>query len=171
MKPANRPVVSLRGFSLDRRSAAGDVPVLRDLDLDLMPGRWLTVLGANGAGKSSLLKYLAAAEAPVAGRAAILFQDPEEQIVATSVDRELALGRPGCDAAGLRSEFGLGTAGGLDPRLLSAGRKQRLALAVALGGAPDLLLCDEPTSLQDPQQARWVLDRLDRWRHESGGAQ
>jgi len=54
--------------------------------------------------------------------------------------------------------------------MLSAGQKQRLVLAVAMGGAPEILLCDEPTSLQDPEQGRWVLQRLDEWRRQSQGA-
>ena len=169
MTPDNRPLLSLRGWSLARQTADGAVPLLTDIDLELQPGRWLAVLGGNGAGKSSLLRFLAADESPVADRAAILFQDPDDQIIATGVDRELTLGRPDRDPAALRREFGLGPRGELNPRLLSAGQKQRLALAVALGSQPEILLADEPTSLQDSDQAAWVLDRLDRWRHETGG--
>jgi energy-coupling factor transporter ATP-binding protein EcfA2 len=58
----------------------------------------------------------------------------------------------------------------MNPRLLSAGQKQRLVLAVALVAGPGVLLCDEPTALQDPVQSRWVLDRLERWKEDTGGA-
>lgn len=144
--------------------------MLRDIDLDLHPGRWLAIIGANGSGKSSLLKFLACEDSPVADTAAIMFQDPDDQIFATGVDREISLGRTESNAAAVREEFGLSGLGEMNPRLLSAGQKQRLVLAVALGDQPEVLLCDEPTSLQDPGQARWVLDRLDRWRTETGGA-
>jgi len=144
--------------------------VLRDIDLDLRPGRWLAIIGANGSGKSSLLKFLACEDSPVADIAAIMFQDPDDQIFATGVDREITLGRTQSNAAAVREEFGLSGLGALNPRLLSAGQKQRLVLAVALGDQPEVLLCDEPTSLQDPDQACWVLERLDRWRAETGGA-
>jgi energy-coupling factor transport system ATP-binding protein len=154
---------------LSRRVPGGELAVLRNIDLDLWPDRWLAVIGANGSGKSSLLKYLASDESPVAGGAAIMFQDPDEQIFASSVERELALGRPGLDTVGVLAEFGLAELARLDPGLISAGQKQRLALAVALAGNPDILLCDEPTALQDPAQAAWVLDRLSRWRRSTRG--
>lgn len=163
-------LLSLRGWTLERQTATGSRPILRDIDLDLHAGRWLAVVGANGSGKSSLLKYLAADDSPLAEQAAIMFQDPDEQIFATGVDREIVLGRPGRDPAAVRAEFGLRGTGELNPRLLSAGQKQRLALAVALGDEPRVLLCDEPTSLQDVTQADWVLDRLDHWRRTTGGA-
>jgi len=163
-------LVSLRGWSLSRRGAGGDRPILADLDLDVAPGQWVALLGANGSGKSSLLKWLASDASPCGDRAAIVFQDPDEQLVANTVARELALGRPGTDTAAAAAAAGLAGLEGLDPRLLAAGQKQRLALAVALGGAPDLLLCDEPTALQDDAQAAWVLDRLDAWRREPGRA-
>lgn len=170
MPSSQAPLLSLRGWSLDRRTPQGRTTVLHDIDLDLLPGHWLAILGANGSGKSSLLKYLAAEDSPLADQAAIVFQDPDEQIFASSVDREITLGRPARAAAAVRAEFGLADLGELNPRLLSAGEKQRLVLAVALGDRPRVLLCDEPTSLQDPAQAAWVLDRLDRWRRETGGA-
>jgi len=67
-------------------------------------------------------------------------------------------------------EFDLAGLKEMDPRLLSAGQKQRLVLAVALVARPGVLLCDEPTALQDQEQSRWVLDRLERWKEETGGA-
>lgn len=170
MSPDNKPLLSLRGWSLDRHSSAGARTVLENIDLDLHAGRWLAVIGANGSGKSSLLKYLASEDSPLADQAAIMFQDPDDQVFATGVDREITLGREGRDPEAVRLEFGLAGLGEMNPRLLSAGQKQRLVLAVALGDAPQVLLCDEPTSLQDPVQADWVLDRLDQWRHETGGA-
>jgi len=99
-----------------------------------------------------------------------MFQDPDEQIFAASVERELTLGRNGLDGGEILREFDLAGLGEMDPRLLSAGQKQRLVLAVALAARPGVLLCDEPTALQDPGQSRWVLDRLERWKKETGGA-
>jgi energy-coupling factor transport system ATP-binding protein len=142
--------------------------VLAGIDLDLVPGRWTAVLGANGSGKSSLLQFLASDESPLRHSAAIMFQDPDEQIFATSVDRELTLGRRGLDPDPVLERFGLPGTAARDPRLLSAGQKQRLALAVAVSAEPRVLFCDEPTALQDPAQAVWILDELDRWRRAGG---
>jgi energy-coupling factor transport system ATP-binding protein len=169
MTTAPEPLLRLRDWSLSRRVPGGEQVVLDSIDLDLWPGCWVAVIGANGSGKSSLLKYLASEESPVSDRAAIMFQDPDEQIFASSVERELTLGRPGLDAPTVLGEYGLGDLSRLDPALISAGQKQRLALAVALAGEPELLLCDEPTALQDPHQAAWVLDKLDRWRTSRSG--
>jgi energy-coupling factor transporter ATP-binding protein EcfA2 len=164
------PLLKLRDWSLSRRTSAGDVPILQHISLDIRPRQWLAVLGANGSGKSSLLKYLASDESPMATSAAIMFQDPDDQIFAASVERELALGRTGLDGAAVIREFDLAGLDEMDPRLLSAGQKQRLVLAVSLAAAPTVLLCDEPTALQDPDQSLWVLDRLGQWLAASGGA-
>lgn len=163
-------LLALRDWSLDRQTDLGPVPVLQNIDLDLVAGQWLAVIGANGAGKSSLLKFLADEHSPIAQRVAMMFQDPDDQIFAATVWREIALGRGEVDPAVVLSDFGLSEAAERDPRRLSAGQKQRLVLAVAMGGDPEVLLCDEPTSLQDPVQAEWVLQRLDRWRQKHHGA-
>jgi energy-coupling factor transporter ATP-binding protein EcfA2 len=170
MTVARDPLLTLRDWSLVRQVPGGEITILDRIDLEIRPGRWLAVLGANGSGKSSLLKYLAAEESPLASEAAIMFQDPDEQIFASSVARELTLGRRNLDCSPVLEEFGLAGFEDLDPRLLSAGQKQRLVLAVALGSAPRVLLCDEPTALQDPGQSLWVLDRLERWKNETSGA-
>ena len=163
------PLLSLRGWSLARRGTGGATALLAGLDLTLRPGDWVAVAGANGSGKSSLLSFLAGPESPLRVPAALLPQDPDDQFVAATVGGELALGREG-GAPAAPPGFGLEGRLDSDPRLLSAGQKQRLALAIALGTRPRVLLCDEPTALQDARQAAWVLDRLDAWRRESGGA-
>ncbi|MFO7609827.1 MAG: ATP-binding cassette domain-containing protein [Candidatus Krumholzibacteriia bacterium] len=164
------PLVSLRGWALQRQGPQAAQPILAGIDLDVHPGQWLALLGANGTGKSSLLKWLASDDSPVGDRAAIVFQDPDDQLVAATVAGELALGRPGLDTARAAAAWGLAGLEDLDPRVLAAGQKQRLALAVALAGEPTLLLCDEPTALQDSTQAAWVLDELDAWRRGPGRA-
>ena len=168
MAAGNNILLQLRDWSLTRRGPAGEKTILRDINLEIRAGRWLAVLGANGSGKSSLLKYLASDDSPLTPRRAIMFQDPDEQIVAGTVERELTLGRAPREAPGLMKEFGLEGLAGLDPRLLSAGQKQRLVLAVVLAGDPEVLFCDEPTALQDEAQTVWLLEHLDSWRRRTG---
>jgi energy-coupling factor transporter ATP-binding protein EcfA2 len=170
MTAAGEVLLRLRDWSLSRSGPGGETSILGGLDLELRAGRWLAVLGANGSGKSSLLKFLASDESPLGLPRSIMFQDPDEQIIAATVEAELRLGRPELDAQALLGEYGLQGLGSLDPRLLSAGQKQRLVLAVALGGKPLVFFGDEPTALQDEAQAAWVLDRLDRWRRQDGAA-
>ena len=169
MLPDPRPLLTLRGLDLDRRTPDGPVRILQGIDLDLGSGIWTAVVGGNGSGKSSLLKFLAGEESPAAGRTALMAQDPDEQLIGGSVRQELTLGRRDLDPEPILREFGLDGSGDLNPHLLSAGQKQRLALAVATGGDPGILLCDEPTALQDEDQAAWVLERLDRWRGAGPG--
>jgi len=164
-------VVKLRAWSLRRHMPGGDEPVIGPLDLAVRRGEWIALLGANGSGKTSLLRYLAGPDAPVAGRARLITQDPDDQLIAATARDELGLA--GCDAdqaRGLLLEFGLADQTDLDPLLLSAGQKQRLQLASALADNPDLLLADEPTALQDRDQSAWVLGQLETWRARTGAA-
>lgn len=151
-----------------RRSGGQEISLLENIDLRIESGGWLVVLGANGSGKSSLLKYLASEDSPLQLDTAIMFQDPDDQIVASTTTRELSLGRSNLDTDKILDEFGLHGLGDLDPRLLSAGQKQRLVMAVALAGQPRVLLADEPTALQDPQQTQWILERLRSWLAQPG---
>ncbi len=156
--------VDLRGLRLVREGPDGPFDVLTGLDLRLAAGQRLAVLGGNGSGKSSLLRHLATPGVLPGVRAGLVFQDPDEQFIAPTVAQELQLGRPALAVEPVLAEFGLAGHADSDPRLLSAGQKQRLQLAVVLGGAPDLLLLDEPTSLQDETQAAWLRARLGAWR-------
>ncbi len=163
------PLLDVRSLSLERRTGDGTVRILDEVDLRLEPGQWVAVLGANGAGKSSLLKYLAGEDTPLRTAVAYMAQDPDDQLVAGTVAGEITLGRGDVDPLPVLREHGLEALADLDPHLLAAGQKQRLALAVVTGIRPRVILCDEPTALQDDRQAVWVLDRLDRWRMETGG--
>jgi energy-coupling factor transport system ATP-binding protein len=168
MAPDPSVLLELNNWSLARRHAGGETHLLKNIDLRIQSGRWLAVLGANGSGKSSLLKFLASEDSPLQQDAAIMFQDPDDQIIASTVERELTLGREGLAAGPILNEFGLDGMHDMDPRLLSAGQKQRLVLAVALAGQPQVLLADEPTALQDPGQSSWILDRLRTWLSKPG---
>jgi energy-coupling factor transporter ATP-binding protein EcfA2 len=162
-------LLRLRDWTLVRETPAGPVTLLRDVDLTIDRGEWVGVLGPNGSGKTSLLRFLASEESPLTEPVGLVFQDPEEQIVAATVAEELSLGRPGLPLADWLAAYGLLEVADRDPRLLSAGQKQRLAVAVAEAGAPGVMLCDEPTTLQDAEQADWLLRRIRSWRSACRG--
>ncbi len=168
MAPEPATLLELKNWSLVRCHGGQEITLLDNINLRLNAGRWLAVLGANGSGKSSLLKYLASEESPLVEETAIMFQDPDDQIIASTVNRELTLGRENLQPGPLLAEFSLQGLGELDPRLLSAGQKQRLVMAVALAGKPQVLLADEPTALQDRHQAAWILQQLGQWLDHSG---
>ncbi len=163
-------LLDIRGLELQRRTQVGSVALLRGLDLRLRRGEWVALLGGNGSGKTSLLRWLAGPASPVHGRTALVFQDPDDAFVAATVGEELCLGRGEDERAALEAAWRLQGLAARDPRTLSAGQKQRLAVALALAGSPALLLCDEPTTLQDEEGAVWLRNRLRRWREQTGGA-
>jgi putative ABC transport system ATP-binding protein/lipoprotein-releasing system ATP-binding protein len=161
--------VTLRG--LGHRFAEG-AWLFRGLDLALQPGRTYAVTGPSGSGKSTLLGIVAGWLTPAEGRVerdgvhriARVFQNPHGAPRRTAADHvalpHLAAGlRPReADARaldGLRA-FGLAHAATSPFRALSGGEAQRLMLARALAGGPDLLLVDEPTAQLDPVAAATV---------------
>lgn len=165
-------------------------PVLRDISLEIFKGEFLGIIGPTGAGKSTLCLALNGivpqffggrffGRAVVAGldtlehpisymarHVGAVFEDPETQLIATSVENEIAFAlenlklpreeiraRIGPALAAVRLE---GTEK-KHPAELSGGQKQRLAIAAALAVQPDLLVLDEPTSQLDPIGAQEVF--------------
>jgi energy-coupling factor transport system ATP-binding protein len=149
---------------------------LRGCELTLPgPGLWMLV-GSNGSGKSTLLRLIAGLLAPTAGtiehrgRAALVFQNPDHQLLLPSCSSDLLLSLPeGLPRPERRRRLAsclaqVGLAGLLQRPIhtLSGGQKQRLAIAGALASDANLLLLDEPTALLDPGSQREVLELIRR---------
>lgn len=172
-------MITLDGYGW--RHAGRRAWAIRGVDLRIERGERVLLLGPSGAGKSTLLSAVAglphtsSGEAEgvlkVDGRAGIVFQDPQSQIVMSRAGDEVAfglenLGRPAAeiwprvDEVLDQVEFPYGRDRRTDR--LSGGEQQRLVLAGALAAGPDILLLDEPTANLDPAGAAHVRDALRR---------
>ncbi|GAA4891482.1 energy-coupling factor ABC transporter ATP-binding protein [Streptomonospora salina] len=172
---------------LERVSHAYDGrPVLRDVDLELGEHR-IGVVGANGSGKSTLARTLNGLVLPDSGRVLLdgrdtrrhareirrrvgfVFSDASAQIVMPTVAEDVAIGlrRSGLTAGEQRARVDAvlerhGLAGHRDhpAHLLSGGQRQMLALASVLVTEPDVLVCDEPTTLLDLRNTAVIEETL-----------
>ncbi|WP_206831396.1 ATP-binding cassette domain-containing protein [Alicyclobacillus fructus] len=180
VRAGEAPVLEARGLAL----AYGHREVWRNVDVAVRPGEWLAIVGANGAGKSSLLEVLAGLRRPTQGevrfrgerldrmsakarhgRIAYAFQNPEYQFLYERVADEMA-GRVLGDEVPDEIErelkaFGLAGCAHQSPFGISQGQKRRLAMAVMMRQGADVWLVDEPTYGQDEASERMILDRLD----------
>ena len=149
-------------------------PALNRVSLEIHKGSWTAIAGPNGSGKSTLLTALAGL-LPLGGgsierigpvRVALLQQDADNQLVATSVRHELALSvpaevpSPDADAriAAAIDRFQLGDFLERNPHQLSGGEKQRVACATVWLEAPNVLLLDEPLAFLDRDGREAVID-------------
>ena len=170
--------VDVRGFGW--RFAGRRDWAVRGLDLTVRAGERVLLLGASGAGKSTLLAALAGllpedsgeSEGSItAGRAGLLFQDPQSSLVMSRSGDDVAFGLenlgtppaeiwPRVDAVLRETGFRYGR--DRPTAALSGGEAQRLALAGVLAMRPELLLLDEPTANLDPAGAALIRDALHR---------
>ena len=159
---------------------APEEPALENLSLEIEKGSYTAVLGANGSGKSTLAKLIDVIEVPDSGRVVVfgkdtsddsvfwqirekgacVFQNPDNQIVGTIVEEDVAFGPEnlGIKLPELRERVdqALKDVGIYDLRLreasrLSGGQKQKLAIAGALAMRPEVLILDEATAMLDPR--------------------
>ncbi len=149
-----------------------EVPALVDLNLKIHPQEFVSIVGSNGSGKSTLIQLLNGLLSPdkgevlIDGPSGLLFQNPDNQIVGTIVEEDVAFGP---ENLGLRPEeivkrinealkiVKMDAFAGYEPHTLSAGQKQKVALASILAMKPAYLLLDEPTSFLDPLSRQEVL--------------
>jgi len=162
-----------------------EASALSNVSLSIRPGESVAIAGASGSGKTTLLRLLNGLVLPTSGhvvvddmdaadekhvweirrRVGLIFQNPDNQLVSTTVEREIAFGMEnlGLDRAEMRerisdvlSKLSLGSLRDRPPHHLSGGEKQRVAVAAVLAMRPTYLLLDEPTSLLDALGRREV---------------
>ncbi len=180
-------LLSARGLCFD----AGGKRLIDGVDIDIRPGRRTVVMGANGAGKSLLLRLLHGLIRPTAGEVlwqgrpldregrlaqAMVFQRPVLLRRSVLANLRFALsvrGLPGPERRAREAEAmersRLGDLAGRPARVLSGGEQQRLAVVRALACAPGLLFLDEPTASLDPGSTH-AIEQLVGDAHESGVA-
>ncbi len=170
--------------------------VLDGISLEIPDGQWVAVLGANGSGKSTLARCLNGLLIPARGdiivdglntgnaqtlaalrrHVGMLFQNPDNQIVSATVEREIAFGLENMGMAQeamhrrveeMLQRFRLQPFRRKSPHYLSGGEKQRLALAAVLAVQPQILVLDEPTSLLDPQSREDMMQLFKEWHEEA----
>jgi energy-coupling factor transport system ATP-binding protein len=159
---ANRPlflphapdvVARVRGA----RYSYGDRVAVDNASLEIRRGEVVALVGPNGVGKTTLARIAAGLLEPEAGevmhlRAAYLTQDPGRHLVTEHVLDEVVLGADEARARIALEQVGLSAQASRHPRDLSAGERERLALAAVLATEPDLLVLDEPTRGVDPER-------------------
>ncbi len=174
-----------------------DAPAVDAVTLTINRGELVAVVGPNGSGKSTLAKHLNALLLPSTGevrvdgldsrdpanlwqirrRVGMVFQDPDNQLVATTVEEDVAFGPEnlGLPPAEIRQRVDRALAAvrmtehrHRSPHYLSGGQKQRVAIAGVLAMEPDCLVLDEPTAMLDPAGRREVMETVVRLNREKG---
>ncbi len=177
------------GYGEDDEDIKKEEYVLEHLNLSIDKGDFVAVLGHNGCGKSTLAKLCNGINIPTAGsvfvdgidtkdeekineirqRVGMVFQNPDNQIVATIVEDDVAFGPEnlGVEPAEIRRRVdeALKNVGMYDFRLsephkLSGGQKQRVAIAGIIAMKPQCIVLDEPTSMLDPRGRREVMETV-----------
>ena len=172
-------------------------PALRGVSVTIEKGSFTVVLGHNGSGKSTFAKHLNAVLLPCGGavyvegmdtrdermlleirrRTGMVFQNPDNQIVANVVEEDVAFGPEnlGVPTAEIRRRVDDALAAvGMEqfarhaPHLLSGGQKQRIAIAGILAMEPECIVLDEATAMLDPAGRREVIDTV-RWLNRERG--
>ena len=175
----------------------GESYAVNGVSLSVREGEFLAVLGRNGSGKSTLAKLVNALLVPAEGRvfvegmdttdekltfeirkrAGMVFQNPDNQTVASVVEDDVAFGPENIgiprDEIGRRIDFALNAVGmqafrDAAPSRLSGGQKQRIAIAGVLAVRPDIMILDESTAMLDPKGRREVMEVVKKLNKEQG---
>lgn len=176
---------------------APGVPVFEDLNLSIEEGTFVAVLGSNGCGKSTLAKHFNSILLPCGGvvyvsgmdtskednlipvrrTVGMVFQNPDNQIVANVVEEDVAFGPEnlGISSPMIRNrvdralkQVGMYEYRDHAPHLLSGGQKQRVAIAGIIAMEPKCIVLDEPTAMLDPRGRREVVETISALNKEKG---
>ena len=169
---------------------------LSNINLEIKEGRWLSVLGKNGSGKSTLMKLIYGQNLATSGKVtfnnkeynkeiyddiknkiAIVFQNPDNQFVGSTVEEDIAFGLenrniPQEEMEGIIDEVlnivDMTDYRKYEPSSLSGGQKQRVAIASSLALTPEILILDEATSMLDPKAKKSILEYIKKINKEKG---
>lgn len=191
-------ILEAREVKYSYPESGGDAaPALDGISLTVARGEYVAIIGPNGSGKTTLLKHFNALLKPSAGEVLVgglstageenlaeirrmcgmIFQNPDNQLVATTVEEDVAFGLENLTLppAEIRVRvdevlrlLDLAELARHPPHLLSGGEKQRTAIAGVLAMRPLCLLMDEPTAMLDPAGKREVLEAVHRLNREQG---
>ena len=175
------------------------IPALKNVNLEVIRGEYIAVLGHNGSGKSTLAKLFNLILTPTVGKIYIdgidvtgdsfteddvfairrkvgmVFQNPDNQIVATIVEEDVAFGPENLglprEEIRRRVDEALETVGMTEyadraPHKLSGGQKQRVAIAGIIAMKPEVIIFDESTAMLDPRGRREVVDVMEKLNRE-----
>lgn len=188
-------IVSVEDISFEYATEEDKFKAIDNLSLNVKQGEFVVVIGHNGSGKSTLSKNLNAILMPTTGNiyinglntkeeknlwdirqtAGMVFQNPDNQIVATIVEEDVAFGPEnlGIDPPEIRKrvEESLKSVGMYDmrdrqPHLLSGGQKQRVAIAGIIAMKPKCIIFDEATAMLDPSGRKEVMKTIKRLNKE-----
>ena len=173
------------------------VVVFEDMNLTVEEGTFVAILGTNGCGKSTLAKHFNSILLPTGGKVYVcgidtsneerilqvrrnvgmVFQNPDNQIVANVVEEDVAFGPEnlGISSPEIRhrvdkalKQVGMYEYREHAPHLLSGGQKQRVAIAGIIAMEPKCIILDEPTAMLDPRGRREVVETIGRLNQEKG---
>ena len=185
------------GFTYPGLDGAPGSVVFEDMNLTVEEGSLVAILGSNGCGKSTLAKHFNAILLPCGGKVwvcgmdtadenrlipirrnvGMVFQNPDNQIVANVVEEDVAFGPENLGIASPEirhrvdkalEQVGMSKYALHAPHLLSGGQKQRIAIAGVIAMAPKCIVLDEPTAMLDPRGRREVMDTIIRLNREKG---
>ena len=171
------------------------VAVFEDMNLQVEEGSFVAVLGSNGCGKSTLAKHFNSILLPSGGKVwvcgmntadenklisirrnvGMVFQNPDNQIVANVVEEDVAFGPENLGIASPEirhrvdkalKQVGMSKYANHAPHLLSGGQKQRIAIAGVIAMEPKCIVLDEPTAMLDPRGRREVMETITRLNRE-----
>ena len=193
-----KSIINVEDVRFSYITAEGVAPIVLDgVTLDIEEGSFVAVLGHNGSGKSTLAKHMNAVLLPTGGkvyvdgmdtwdeevlleirrRVGMVFQNPDNQIVANVVEEDVAFGPEnlGVPTEEIRRRVDAALkAVGMEsfllhaPHNLSGGQKQRIAIAGIIAMEPKCIVLDESTAMLDPSGRREVLDTVRRLNREKG---
>ena len=190
-----RPIIEARDLSFAYEDS--DVTAVNGVTLSVEKGAFVCILGRNGSGKSTLAKLFNALAVPQKGeltvdgiavdekcdvfavrsRCGMVFQNPDNQLVATVVEEDVAFGLEnlGVEPGEIRRRVdealalvGMSEYAMAAPHNLSGGQKQRIAIAGVIAMRPDIIVFDESTAMLDPSGRKEVMQVAKRLNREEG---